>query len=123
MARILVIDDNNDTVEALRKLLEAGGHEVETASSGMDALLILRDKAMPDLAILDVQMPVMKGPELLCHINDNGPPVIVMTGDYDILKSLNLKSNPMVKHIILKGTPTLLQDLQKSIADVLGDAT
>jgi DNA-binding response OmpR family regulator len=55
VARILIVDDDPDMVEAGRFVLEAKGHEVVSASNvpeGMQAL----DQSKPDLVILDVMM-------------------------------------------------------------------
>ncbi len=122
MARILIIDDDSDTVAALKKLLKPDNHEVQSASTGADGLCILRDgKFKPDLVILDVNMPVTTGPDLLKDLPLPSPPIIIMTGDYEAIKGLDLKRYAMVKHVVLKGAPTVLVDLQKSIADILGD--
>ncbi|MDP2361373.1 MAG: response regulator [bacterium] len=55
MARILIVDDDVDIIEASRVMLEMAGHQVEAAYSykeGLDAALKLK----PDLMILDVMM-------------------------------------------------------------------
>lgn len=58
--RILVIDDEQDMVYAVRMGLEAGGYEVLTASDGQEGLEKAR-REMPDLIILDLMLPVMNG--------------------------------------------------------------
>ncbi len=55
MARILMIDDDSDIVEAVRIPLEAAGHEFHRASSGASGLE-LAESVRPDLIILDVMM-------------------------------------------------------------------
>lgn len=55
MARILMIDDDPDIVEALRILLESAGHEFYAAGSGTEGLEKLSE-VEPDLIILDVMM-------------------------------------------------------------------
>lgn len=61
--RILLVDDNVDTTEALGMLLELEGHEVKTAQSGPDALSIV-ESFTPDVALIDITMPGMDGLEL-----------------------------------------------------------
>ncbi|MCG5078509.1 ATP-binding protein [Paraburkholderia tagetis] len=61
--RILLVDDNADTMEALGTLLELEGHEVKRAQSGPDALSIV-ESFTPDVALIDVTMPGMDGLEL-----------------------------------------------------------
>ncbi len=55
MARILIIDDDADLVEALKVMLEAKGFEVLTAYNG-DEGFELAKRERPDLIILDVMM-------------------------------------------------------------------
>jgi CheY-like chemotaxis protein len=69
MKKILVVDDE----EHIRKLLmdELGdeGHEIITASDGIEALSLLKDGHVhPELIILDLRMPNMDGLETMGHI-------------------------------------------------------
>jgi PAS domain S-box-containing protein len=61
--RILVVDDNQDAARLLAELLEARGHDVRTAFDGPDALRVA-DRFRPELAFLDLGLPVMDGYEL-----------------------------------------------------------
>lgn len=56
MARIVVIDDDPDFVEAVRLILEAGGHEVHAAGSPEEGRARI-ESVRPDLVLLDVMMP------------------------------------------------------------------
>jgi DNA-binding response OmpR family regulator len=55
MAKILIVDDDPDVVEAGRLVLEKAGHEISTAGSREDGLAAVA-KFKPDLIILDVMM-------------------------------------------------------------------
>ncbi len=55
MAKILVIDDDPDTILACRMALENVGHEVTDAINGLEGLKMIK-KDRPDLIILDVMM-------------------------------------------------------------------
>jgi adenylate cyclase len=57
---ILVVDDVPDNVEILQLRLESQGYEIMTAGDGEAALAIIRDK-LPDLVLLDIQMPKLDG--------------------------------------------------------------
>jgi PAS domain S-box-containing protein len=72
--RVLVVDDHIDAADSLASLLSIlGGHEVEVAHDGRTALRIARE-FRPELAILDLGMPVMDGYELARRLRDlDGP--------------------------------------------------
>ncbi|HYD77623.1 hybrid sensor histidine kinase/response regulator [Ramlibacter sp.] len=61
--RILIADDNRDAAELLKEVLEIDGHVVRVAHDGRSALELAKD-FVPDLALLDLGMPVMNGYEL-----------------------------------------------------------
>ncbi len=78
--KILLADDDPDSLEGLRALLEAWGYEVEIARDGRAALERI-SVVRPSAVITDVIMPRMTGLELLEAIrrNRSAVPVIVMT--------------------------------------------
>ena len=61
--RILVVDDDPASVEALCELLETAGHDVDYAENGRQALELLRDGERFCVILLDIMMPVMNGYE------------------------------------------------------------
>lgn len=63
-AKLLVIDDNRVNRLILTRSLELQGHIVETAENGADGLSKLRSQAF-DLVLLDIEMPVMDGFQVL----------------------------------------------------------
>jgi DNA-binding response OmpR family regulator len=66
MARVLVVDDDQDLLTLVEIQLRRHGHQVVRAASGPDALSIVRERgAPPEVAVLDVAMPEMNGFELL----------------------------------------------------------
>ena len=58
---ILVVDDNPDTRDALRRILQIRGHPVVTARDGVDALAYLQGGGRASLIILDLYMPRLDG--------------------------------------------------------------
>ena len=60
LAKILVVDDENDILEMTSIMLSSSGHEVQTASDGKTALEMVKNNPI-DLIILDAVMPGMHG--------------------------------------------------------------
>jgi CheY-like chemotaxis protein len=58
--RILVVDDNDDTREALRELLRSWGHEVDVAADGGEAITLCLEQR-PDVVLLDIRLPDLDG--------------------------------------------------------------
>jgi CheY-like chemotaxis protein len=65
--RILVIDDDPACADSLAELLRAYGHEVETAYCAEDGLGQAR-AFLPDVAILDLEMPGLNGIETMQYL-------------------------------------------------------
>lgn len=79
---VLVVDDEVSIVEALAEILAWEGFEVATAGNGRQALDELA-KALPDVVLMDVMMPVMGGVEAARAIEADPRtahvPVVMMT--------------------------------------------
>jgi CheY-like chemotaxis protein/two-component sensor histidine kinase len=68
--RLLLVDDNRDALDALSTLLELEGFQVLTSNTGQDAIRIVAEQ-LPDLAIVDIGMPVMDGFEVASIIRSH----------------------------------------------------
>ncbi|MEJ2235953.1 MAG: response regulator [Syntrophobacterales bacterium] len=81
MARILVVDDVKEAVEAIRKILEKGGHEVLGYTDELAAIDHVKNHPV-DLAILDIKLKKMDGVEVLGRLNEVQPGIrtIMLTG-------------------------------------------
>lgn len=64
VAQILVVDDDEDNREVLRRRLERSGYRVGCAENGVQALTVLAEEAY-DLVLLDVMMPELDGYQVL----------------------------------------------------------
>jgi CheY-like chemotaxis protein len=65
MARLLVVDDEQDVRDLVVKRFRADGHDVLAAENGAAALAAVARHGLPEAAILDVDLPGMDGIELL----------------------------------------------------------
>ena len=68
-SRILIVEDDTDINNLLKKILKAAGYEIEQAFSGTEAELYF-DKNTPALLLLDLMLPGMSGEELLRQIRE-----------------------------------------------------
>lgn len=71
IGRILVVDDEPGMREFLEIMLQKEGYEVETASDGREAVNLLKENDY-DLAIIDIQMPMLNGIGVLKEIKSFG---------------------------------------------------
>ena len=81
--RLLIIDDNEELVAALRTFFQSKGYEVETAANGLEGLKLIEDKDRSfDLLITDLIMPHVSGVGIIAIIKKNNPafPIIAITG-------------------------------------------
>ncbi|TSA26287.1 MAG: sigma-54-dependent Fis family transcriptional regulator [Bacteroidetes bacterium] len=80
MNKILIVDDEPAVRYSFKKLLKEENLEVLEAADGVDAMRIFRQK-MPDLVVMDIEMPGMTGLETIRRLKEINPqiPVIVMT--------------------------------------------
>src|SRR5207237_4833192 len=72
MGCILIADDHEDSRELFGAILRAEGHEVHLAADGKEALAVYAEER-PDLAVIDMFMPVMDGLEVLAEIRRAHP--------------------------------------------------
>ena len=82
MKRILIVDDTKDILMVVSRRLQSWGYEPLTASSGEEGLRVAEAMA-PDLILLDIMMPKMKGREVCARLKANPKtqhiPVIFLT--------------------------------------------
>lgn len=65
--RVLVVEDNLDSVHSMTMLIRMMGHEVEFAINGFAAIDVAR-KYRPDIVILDLGLPDFKGEHLATQL-------------------------------------------------------
>ncbi|MCK5433518.1 MAG: response regulator, partial [Gammaproteobacteria bacterium] len=78
----LVVDDSLSARRALAQVVRDAGYDVRTAKDGLEAIEII-DKKIPDILLVDMEMPRMNGMELTSHVRANPDtsniPVIMVT--------------------------------------------
>jgi len=79
MPTVLVVEDERDIREVLRRYLERAGLSVLTTGTGAEAIRLLTS-APPDMVLLDLGLPDVDGTDVLREIHAAGrPPVLVLT--------------------------------------------
>ncbi len=82
MAKILIVEDEQDLQKVLDYNLQQAGHKVLLAAAGQDAISLAREQR-PDLVLLDLMLPDMPGTEVCKALKDNattrGIPVVMVT--------------------------------------------
>ena len=84
-AHVLIVEDNQLVIDALRILFEAAGRRVTGARSIAEAFVVA-DADPPVLALLDLRLPDGDGLVLVDHLRARSAVVIAMTGDDDPVK-------------------------------------
>lgn len=81
---VLVVDDEVAVADLLEDALTLGGYQTLRAANGMEALRLVREKS-PDLLLLDINMPLMNGFEVLERLRERGndTPVLFLTARDD----------------------------------------
>lgn len=96
MKNLLVIDDDIHIGNMLEETLTKEGYGVWRAYSGTEALLLL-EKTRPDLVLLDLMLPGLKGEEVLSRIK--GIPVIVVSAKAETDNKVNLLLGGAVDYV------------------------
>jgi CheY-like chemotaxis protein len=115
--KVLIVDDDRGSADALAMLLKLKGHQTRCAYSGQDALGIVASW-VPDAVLIDLAMPGMSGEELCHELGDfrgrTGARLIACTGH---ASEHNLRADPssLFDGYLLK--PVDLQALERMFYD------
>lgn len=85
MKKILIVDDEQEILDAFTTLFSKGGYEVDTAQNGLECGVKLI-QFNPDYLILDICMPEMNGMQVIDYIEEialEGTQIIVISGFLD----------------------------------------
>ncbi len=97
--RVLIVDDDEKTVELVKLYLKRDGYKVFAAYNGNDALKLAHD-SKPDLIVLDLMLPGIDGLEVCRKLREESTvPIIMLTArttEEDKLEGLNLGADDYV---------------------------
>lgn len=81
MARVLVIDDDEDVRTLVKAMLVRAGHRVEEATNGAEGLRVF-GQVKPDVVLTDINMPGLDGHDVISALKTAGAgvPVIAISG-------------------------------------------
>src|SRR5882757_7380580 len=109
MAKILIVDDAEDSRESLATFFRASGHTVTCVPNGREALSVVLTE-LPNVILLDLIMPEMDGPSFLevvrSYLRIQSLPVVILTGLADspmIERARSLSVNSIL--VKVKATP------------------
>ena len=121
--RIVAVDDSNVVLKTLKNVMDNEGAVLHEFSTGARALEYLAQKdEIPDLIILDIEMPIMSGYDILEQIKKTdhlkNVPVIFLTSNHEkeqVMKAVtggvkDYVVKPINKEILLKKLYALLKD-------------
>lgn len=78
-ARVLVVEDDEEIADVLRRSLRHEGYEVRTSGDGIDALDVAAG-FVPDLVVLDLGLPRLDGVEVCRRLREDGDvPILMLT--------------------------------------------
>lgn len=106
--RVLIVEDDPDTINVLTRALRRVGFNTESARDGYEALAAAR-RARPDVIIMDLRLPGMDGYEALSHLKRN-----MATGSIPIIAVSAHVTNPVAERerlILLGATEFLLKPI------------
>jgi CheY-like chemotaxis protein len=103
--KVLVVDDNVDTVDLVKRVLQKEGYEVLTAFNGLDGYQRAQE-TQPDLILLDIMMPIMDGFTMNQHLKGNPKteniPVIIISARSGMAPMFETENGPPIQGYMVK---------------------
>jgi DNA-binding NtrC family response regulator len=122
VAVVVVVEDDADAADALAEVLRIEGHQVGVAFNGESGLRLLRER-VPDLVLLDIEMPILGGPAMASRmlIHNAGLekiPILLISGSPDLRRVAAEIGTPY-----FLGKPHTYQRLIELVARALRERT
>ena len=120
LKRIVAVDDSNVVLKMLKNVLDKDRYELHPFSTGKRALeyLVQKDK-IPDLIILDIEMPEMNGYEVLDRIKKmdhlDGVPVIFLTANNEKKEVLKAVTGGVKDYVVKPIDKDILEKKMRSL--------
>lgn len=121
--RVLVVDDDSDTVDSTAQVLQLIGHQVETALNGAQAVASVLT-FRPDVAMLDLAMPTMDGFQTARQIQSlvipRQPVLIAVSGYGDIRTKRQAAEAGFDLHLLKPIETSVLEELRVVLDETEG---
>lgn len=100
MKQILIVDDELDIAESMASLLESEGFNVRAVYGGPAGVEAMKAKC-PDLVVMDVMMPILKGVDVV-KLMKNDPhlskvPILMMSASKEPAKEIGVEWNSFIR--------------------------
>ncbi len=116
--KVLVVDDNRDAADSFAEFLQTAGHRTYVTYDGLSALAAAME-FRPDVAVLDLGLPVMDGHELARRmvklLPDNPPILVAITGYGDQMDRRRSRESGFHRHLLKPVDPGELRDLIENL--------
>lgn len=124
MAKILLVDDNEEVRRAMSRALERMGHDVVSAADGRKALKVLHSEPC-DLVVTDINMPEMDGIELIMALRKGWPtvPIIAVSGGGLVPKELLLDNAEVLGVVSTLAKPVGFSELEDAVNEAIRTST
>jgi CheY-like chemotaxis protein len=125
LAPLLIVDDNEAIRDTIRVLLEGAGYTISEASTGKEALALLRESSEPYVVLLDDRMPELSGEDVLRAILGDRQlrrrhTYILLSGAPHLSRRLRLQRMLQALAIEVVAKPFNIVDLEQAVARAQG---
>jgi CheY-like chemotaxis protein len=116
--RVLIADDDPDTLELIELAVQAPGVEIYTATDGLELIELIAECETLDLIVTDIDMPWIEGVQVLASIREAEleTPVLVVTG---LDRPGLTQTVARMRNAMLLRKPFEIADLRRAIAALL----